>query len=187
MHTPITQQDIKRLFAYRSDGVLVRRTTARFNAIAGSVAGCVNGQGYIQTQISRKNYQNHRLVWMYHYGYFPEGELDHINRVRTDNRIENLREVSRSCNMRNRTQQRSSSGIKGITWDTAKKLWVVQIQVANINRYLGAYVDIVEATCHRLAAEQCLDWVGCEITSPAYLFTCKYLQEQNLKNGDYNE
>jgi len=147
--------------------------TVRFNALEGDIVGTINGEGYLQVMINLKTYQVHRLVWLYHHGYTPEGMMDHINRIRTDNRIENLREVSRSCNMRNRKQQRSSSGVKGVTWWAHRNKWIAQIQTDMKNRYVGASIDLLEAVCHRLAAEQCLNWAGCDSTSPSYLYVTK--------------
>jgi len=52
--------------------------------------------GYIIIKINRKDYQAHRLAWLYEYGNFPKQTIDHINRIKTDNRICNLRDVSQS-------------------------------------------------------------------------------------------
>ena len=67
----------------------------------GDVAGCMSNCGYIQISIKSKLYSAHRLAWLYTYGHFPELEIDHINRIRNDNRIENLRDVSHTVNMNN--------------------------------------------------------------------------------------
>ena len=107
----------------------------RGSSIAGSVAGCMNNWGYLQVCTKGKTYKAHRLVWLIEKGVWPE-ELDHINGVRTDNRIENLREVSRKENLRNqKTRCTSSSGdyaynylrATGVDHDTALKVGLNQV------------------------------------------------------------
>jgi hypothetical protein len=58
---------------------------------AGDVAGVINEDGFIEIMIDGEEYLAHRLVWMYVHGKFPDGEINHINGDKTDNRIENLR------------------------------------------------------------------------------------------------
>lgn len=68
----------------------------------GQRAGAIQDKGYRTLEIDGKAYYAHRVAWFHHYGKWPEQDLDHINRERDDNRIENLRDVSRSENNRNR-------------------------------------------------------------------------------------
>lgn len=105
----------------------------------------------------------------------PEHGIDHIDQNRINNRIENLREASPQCNMRNRKQQKSTSGIKGVYWYKAANKWRAQIQINGKNIFLGYHDDLLEAACHRLAAEQAENWSGCDTTSPAYLFVKKHM------------
>jgi hypothetical protein len=172
----ITQERVKELFYYR-DGSLfwrVHRQGVRF----GNVAGSPNSEGYLRVQVDRKLYFAHRLVFLYHFGYLPENEVDHIDKCRANNRIENLREVSKSCNLRNSTQQnQTSSGVKGITWYKRDQKWQAQIKVNNISKHLGIYSDFTEAVAHRLAAEQCLEWGSCDLSSPAHQFIKDYCEK----------
>jgi len=140
------------------------------NAKVGYIAGYKNRRGYLQTRVDGKTYLNHRLIWFWHYGYMPELGIDHIDQYRSNNRIENLREVSQTCNMRNCKQRESTSGIKGIFWDKAINKWAAKIMVNGKTIHLGYHDDLVEASCHRLAAEQAEGWEGCDSTSPAYLY-----------------
>jgi hypothetical protein len=65
--------------------------------------GFVEEKGYIKGNLNKKTYREHRLVWIWHYGDIPENlQIDHINRIKTDNRIENLRLVTHSENNKNR-------------------------------------------------------------------------------------
>lgn len=67
----------------------------------GSIAGCINSQGYVQITIAKKAYLAHRLAWFYSFKEWPEEQIDHINRNRHDNRLDNLRDVTQSINIHN--------------------------------------------------------------------------------------
>jgi hypothetical protein len=72
------------------------------------IAGCANPQGYIVIGIDGKTYFAHRLAWLYFYAYLPNSKhIDHINRDRSDNRIENLRLVLPSENNFNKSPSRT--------------------------------------------------------------------------------
>jgi len=92
---------IKELFTYK-DGQLLRKTSG-FGKNIGDVVGRVNKQGYILTKINGKLYRVHRLIYQLHRGQIPDRfQIDHINGIRSDNRIENLRAVSVMENQWNR-------------------------------------------------------------------------------------
>jgi hypothetical protein len=172
----ITQDYVKELFLYK-DGNLFWRAH-RGPVSEGSMAGGCDSHGYLIVQIDKKLYKAHRLIFLYHHGYTPEHDLDHIDRNRLNNKIENLREVSKSCNMRNSTQQNStSSGVKGISWDKSRQKWLAHIRVNNISKNLGYHADFTEAVAHRLAAEQCLNWGSCDLRSPAHQFIKDYCEK----------
>lgn len=67
-------------------------------------AGSLNSEGYRRVNLNGKDYQVHRLVWLYHYGEFPEGQLDHIDRNAANNRIDNLRLATNRQNNLNKLQ-----------------------------------------------------------------------------------
>lgn len=106
----ITQERLKELFVYDEEtGDMVRKTS-------GKAAGCLNPLGYISIRVDGILYQAHRLVFLYLNGAFPRRETDHINGIRSDNRICNLREASRSQNAMNTSLNcNNKSGIKGIS------------------------------------------------------------------------
>lgn len=97
---------------------------------AGKRAGRVNSWGYVQIGLQYKMYFAHRLVWLWHHGSWPK-QLDHINRNRLDNRIENLREASDSNNQANvGLRANNTSGFRGVT--RRGKKWRANICVRGI-------------------------------------------------------
>ena len=170
----LTQKRTKELFDYQ-DGSLIRKTNKQGHKGVGSIAGGLTKSGYLRTTIDYKLYLNHRLVWLWHYGYFPENGLDHIDKDPSNNRVENLREVSRTCNARNcGNHKNNTSGVKGICWNKTRKRWMSRIRVIGDEKFLGVYKDFFEAVLARLAAEQCLEWEGCDSSSPAYQYAVKH-------------
>jgi hypothetical protein len=58
--------------------------------------------------------------------------------------------------------------VQGVSWDKQTQRWKAQIQIGKKKHYLGYHLAFLEAVCHRLAAEQCLNWGSCDSSSPAY-------------------
>ena len=101
-------------------------------------------------------------------GYFPENGVDHINRVRDDNRYSNLREATHQCQMRNKTMMRNNaSGINGVYWSKPKSRWRVEIGNGVRAKFVALCRTLEEAAYLRYAAEQCLGFQDCDITSSA--------------------
>ena len=93
-----------------------------------------------------KNYLEHRVVWRIVNGAWPAGELDHINGVRDDNRLENLRDSTRQQNMFNRKATKgSTSKYKGVSWKSKNSKWVAQCCISGKVKYLGLYKTEQEA------------------------------------------
>jgi hypothetical protein len=109
--------------------------------------------GYIQIRVENKLYRAHHLAWLYCFGYLPR-ELDHINGIRVDNRIENLREVTHAENGRNtKRHSTNTSGVTGVYYNKINKYWVAQIRINYKTIYLGCFKDIEDAILARKAAE----------------------------------
>lgn len=81
-------------------GLFKKRVYSKNNKRAGLV-GSKHAKGYLETAIDGRKYLLHRLAWLYVHGVWPTHEIDHINRIKTDNRIANLRDVSHAVNMEN--------------------------------------------------------------------------------------
>ncbi len=106
---------VKKYFIYNEDGTFTR--TDRRNS-----TGSLDKDGYLIIKIKGKQYKAHRLVFAYFNDRFPTKEIDHINRNRTDNRIENLREVDRTENVRNTTRKiNPDTGVYGVYKDKSTK------------------------------------------------------------------
>lgn len=110
----ITAEQLRELLAYDPDtGVFVWRVSSSNRAAAGKVAGKLNC--YWQIGVLGRRYLAHRLAWLYVHGRWPTHEIDHINRVKTDNRIANLREATRSQNQANGARHNNNkTGFRGV-------------------------------------------------------------------------
>lgn len=85
--------------------------------------GSIDKDGYLIIKVKGKQFKAHRIAWLLYYGYFPKSELDHINRNKLDNRIENLRESNRSEQNRNKDKKSNKqTGQIGIYIDKTKGL-----------------------------------------------------------------
>lgn len=148
-----TRERLVELLDYdQSTGFLTWRKT-RGRAKEGARAGGQMVNGYRQIVVDGTNYLEHRMVWVYINGDSPEGDLDHINGVRTDNRISNLRSTDRSGNMRNaHLPKRSTSGHIGVTWDEWSGKWIAQINADGKHINLGRFATLDEAAKARKEA-----------------------------------
>ena len=117
---------LKTLFEFNKLTGNLHWKVSRSNRVkVGSEAGYINTHdGYRYINIDRKMYKAHRLVWLYVFGEFPDGILDHKNQCRSDNRIHNLRECSQSENMCNRGKTaNNTSGYKGVCFHKTTGKW----------------------------------------------------------------
>lgn len=120
---------------------------------AGKLAFNSSVDGYLWGRILGKRFRAHRIIWKWMTGVDAE-EIDHVNHLRSDNRWENLREVSREANNQN-TSQRSNnrSGCTGVFWQESSLKWCAQIRIRGRNKYLGIFDTIDDAIAARKAAE----------------------------------
>ena len=114
---------------------------------AGDVAlGSVNTSGYCVGIFDRKRILAHRAVWFLHYGEWPKECIDHINGITTDNRIENLRDVSRSVNQKNRRMSsNNTTGVNGVWVNKTSGKYRASIRTTNGRIYLGSFDSVNEA------------------------------------------
>jgi len=137
----ITQQEVLNLFDY-VDGALYWKNTTCPRLKNGERAGFVNETGYHKIKIKSKHYGEHQIVFLMFNGYLPK-VLDHVNFIRNDNRIENLREVTTQENCINRSMYKNNkSGYKGVCYDKSKNKWVVTIQLNKKKKHIGYFEDV---------------------------------------------
>ncbi len=111
----------------------------------GDVAGCLEKNGYRRIDLFGKHYLAHRLAWLLSKGEWPNGDIDHEDRNKDNNRIGNLRPATVSQNAANRKRSATNtSGFKGVCWNSKSGKWQAQIKVGNRSRYLGLF-DTAEA------------------------------------------
>lgn len=115
-------------------------------------AGTKTVNGYIVVSLNCRQYYAHRIVWCLHYNTWPVEQIDHINGVRHDNRIDNLREVTIRENL-TFLKKTNSSGVTGVSW--AKKVckWRAEIKISGKNIVLGYFYDKNLAIAIRKKAE----------------------------------
>ena len=145
--SPEMIQAIKQLLRYE-DGKLYWKESPAISVKSGARAGSKKDhRGYRAIRVKGKNYQEHRVAWVLCFGSFPNGEIDHINGVKDDNRIENLREVTRSVNCRSfRSNSRNvSSRFRGVHWHKRDEKWIAQIGIRGVTTYLGSFDCEIEA------------------------------------------
>ena len=159
------------------------------NAWNSKYSGKITGtkkDGYIIISYKKKGYKKelyraHRLAFLYMEGYYPENKIDHINRIRDDNRWCNLREVSDRCSLINRGLcYNNTSGVAGVKWDERDKLWRSYVSINSKYKHVGCFKDFNMAVKARWLAEKKYKYLNCISNSSAYI----YLVENNLINGE---
>lgn len=151
----LTQKQVQSLFTYK-DGNLYWKIKKSQRIKIGDKAGSLNKvTGYYSLVINGKRYYNHRLIYLYHYGFLPK-YIDHIDNDKSNNLIENLRSVTQSQNLMNsKSAKNSSSKYKGVYYHKKAKKWVAQIHIDGKLKYLGIFKSEIDAalTYNKVAIE----------------------------------
>lgn len=144
-----TQAELKALFDYDPEtGVLIWRYVKFRGDRCGVEAGYIDlPKGYRKVRFKLKRYYAHRIIWCWMYGEIPDGtEIDHINGVKADNRLSNLRAATSEQNKWNRTATRTSrTGIKGVTFHKPSSLYSVDIKKNGKRHHIGYFKTAEEA------------------------------------------
>lgn len=113
---------------------------------AGKIAG-TDSHGYLQARVSGKHIRVHRIAWIMTHGDIPANlQIDHINGVKSDNRIDNLRLATNADNQCNSvSRSNNTSGTRGVSFHKISGKWVAQISIGGRVKNLGAYDTIGDA------------------------------------------
>lgn len=146
--TTLTLARLKGLLHYDQEtGVFTWKVTRSRSAGVGTVAGTTTSHGYVAIGIDGRLHKAHRLAWLYVHGVWPSDQIDHINRVRGDNRISNLRVADNSKNQANASlQKNNNSGVRGVYWNNASNKWHAQIYADGKKRHLGFFDNLGDAS-----------------------------------------
>ena len=153
----LTQERLKELLHYNPDtGIFINLTQRRGRAKKGVVAGWKNTYGYINIRVDYKVYKAHRLAWLYVHGNFPEKSLDHINEIKYDNYMINLRLATVQENNHNisTSNKNNASGLRGVCWHKFSGKWRAQIKINGNIKHLGLFNTSDEASEAYLAAKK---------------------------------
>lgn len=151
----LTQERLKKLFHYDLDtGIFTRKISTSSRGRKGNIPGTKTKEGYIRISIDHKSYMAHRLAWLYVYGEWPKDQIDHIDRVRSNNSIKNLRDVNNLVNSHNFDikNTHSNSGYRGVHLNKKLKLYEAKISVNKISTHLGLYKNPITAHIEYLKA-----------------------------------
>ena len=158
--------EVLRLLEYdQHTGILRWRVSPSGPCKAGAIAGSRTDRGYWRVMIKGRSYLAHRLGWLIVHGNWPHGEIDHINGIRDDNRLANLRDVSSTENRQNLRKAPStnkSSGLLGVSYAQQCKKWVARIRISGKRIHLGHYETAEQAHDAYLEAKRSLH-VACVI------------------------
>jgi hypothetical protein len=138
---------LKQLFTYDEEyGYFYWRVDRGHTTKAGDIAGCLHHNGYVVITIEKRQYQAHRLVWLYVHGKYPDAQIDHINNIRSDNRITNLRQATQAENCQNLKKSRGSSGFLGVSLDSTRgNRWGASIKTNGKKHHLGWFKTAEQA------------------------------------------
>lgn len=142
----LTQSRLQELCLYDPESGLFTWKIPRPKCSVGSVVGSPEPRGYWVAKIDYRRYYVHRLVWLYMTGHWPSDEIDHIDRDKSNNRWQNLREVTTKQNMENTGKKKNNtSGEPGVHWSKTERKWVARICHNYKKITIGYFKDFQDA------------------------------------------
>lgn len=147
-------KELRRLLNYNPETGIFTRLIQRSNMKVGSVAGSVYPDGYTYIMINRQRFLAHRLAWLYMTGSLPQMEIDHIDRIRSNNSWINLRKVSTQQNSFNRSKHSNNkTGHKGVSFSRRENKFRAVITLNGKLHHLGYFTTAEEASqCYQKAS-----------------------------------
>jgi hypothetical protein len=149
-----SKEEVRILFRYDQDAGELFWNVHRRGVVFGTKVGSPDSLGYLRVGINLALYRVHQIIWLLEIGEWPK-QIDHINGIKSDNRIVNLRIASNKQNAGNVGKRiHNTSGYKGVVWDKAKSKWIANITIDTKVRFLGRFEDIEDAAeAYRAAAK----------------------------------
>lgn len=150
-------EELRKVLNYDpATGVFIWLARLSNRAKIGAEAGTIGSEGYRTITVHGSRHYAHRLAWAWVHGSFPTDLVDHKNKNRLDNSIDNLRPATRKQNAENSgIRSHNTSGFKGVTWSKDRCKWVAQINHNGEHKTLG-YFDspALASTAYSQAADK---------------------------------
>ncbi len=138
---------LRSILSYEPETGIFRWLVRRGNTKIGKVAGTPDRDGYIIIRYAGIGYKAHRLAWLYAHGGWPSETLDHFDEIKSNNRIDNLREADSVTQNANITpaNANTSSGLRGVSWFSQYQKWKASFRFMGNRIFVGHYDDKHEA------------------------------------------
>jgi len=147
--------EVRNFLEYSPETGLFTRKTSGKGFFKGVVAGSLMNRGYLAITLNGKKYLAHRLAWFYVNEVWPENQIDHINGVKTDNRIANLRAATNKQNHENIYKTKANtSGYRGVSFYSRDSTWTAQLTHNRKNIYLGRFATKEQAALVAIEARK---------------------------------
>lgn len=150
----LTAERVRELLIYDPDTGIFRWRISGHGVKVGDIAGRINLHGYRQISIDHRYRRAARLAWLYVYGCWPSGQIDHKNTMRDDDRLVNLRDATLAVNAQNqrRAQRNNKTGMLGVSQQDGR--FKACIRINGKQRYLGNFATPDEAHTAYLVAKR---------------------------------
>lgn len=148
MKTDLTQEQVRAIFDYDGENGWLIRKKDEYGRVVNRPCGHKpnRSHGYGAVRVDKKMYLAHRVIWLWHKGELPKNRIDHIDRNKMNNRLENLRAVSPSENQHNHSLRRNnSSGFPGVHFNKQCNKYYAQICKENKRIFIGSCATAEEA------------------------------------------
>ncbi len=149
-----TQEYLRSILRYDPEtGFLYWKEIIPCRINIGDRAGTLTQDGYISIKVGGRSYRAHRIICCMVYGEFPLDEVDHIDHIKHNNRLENIRLATRLENMRNQIMHiTNTSGATGVCWDRRRCKWLARIHIEGKSNFLGYFKEKSDAIQARATA-----------------------------------